>query len=261
MITSIKNPKIQNVRILLARRKERKEAQAFVLEGVRLVEEAFIARWRPLIILYSKHLSKRGEQVLQHFAAQDVEIEEVSQEIMLSLSETDTPQGLLAVFNETRLPIPEKMDNILIVDGVRDPGNLGTVLRTALAGGVQAVLLTPGCVDAFSPKVLRAAMGAHFRLPIHTMEWDEIHNLIKIKSKPDIKMYLTVANAGKPCWEMDFRSPLALVIGGEAEGVSHQLQKWADGFVNIPMPGGSESLNVAIAAGIIIFEIVRQRSQ
>jgi TrmH family RNA methyltransferase len=261
MITSIHNPKIKYIRSLLNRRRDRKEAQAFVLEGVRLVEEAFIARWQPQMVLHSQHISKRGEEVLQHFASQGVEIEEISEEIMEKISDTETSQGLIAVFDVITLPLPQNLENILVLDGVRDPGNMGTILRTAAAGGMQAVLLTPGSVDIFSPKVLRAGMGAHFHLPIQTMPWDEIHHLLKIKSNPAVMLYVSVVKGGKPYWDMDFYRPSALVIGGEAEGISYEPQKWADGFVNIPMPGSSESLNAAVAAGIIIFEIIRQRSQ
>jgi len=260
MIKSIHNPKIKFVRSLISNRRDREEAKCFVLDGVRLIEEAYISRWHPQTIYYSRHLSKRGIQVLQHFAAQGVEIDEVSNEIMEAISDTDTPQGLIAVMEEYTIHLPEDLNNILILDGIRDPGNLGTIIRTAAGGGMQAILLTPGSVDAFSPKVLRAGMGAHFHIPIHTMPWDEIHQLMNIHSNPALRLYISVPQGGTPYWQMDFRYPMALVVGGEAEGISYKPQKWADGYVNIPMPGGSESLNAAIAAGVIIFEILRQRS-
>jgi TrmH family RNA methyltransferase len=260
MIRSIHNSKIKYVRSLLNRRKERKEARSFVLEGVRLLEEAYIAHCYPRLVLYCENLSKRGEQVLQHFAAQDVEIAEISKDIMETISNTETSQGLIAVIDEIRIPFPNEINNLLILDGVRDPGNMGTILRTAAASGMQAVLLIPGSADAFNPKVLRAGMGAHFHIPITTMTWDEIHYFLKTKTKPAIALYVSVVRGGKPFWEMDFCQPHAIVIGGEAEGSSSKPQQWADGYVNIPMPGGSESLNAAVAAGVIIFEIIRQRS-
>jgi TrmH family RNA methyltransferase len=117
------------------------------------------------------------------------------------------------------------------------------------------VLLAPGTTDAFAPKVLRSAMGAHFRLPLGSLNWDEIEAFCK----PHLKIYLAEAGAGTPCWQVDFRPPAALVVGGEAEGASPRAYQAVDALVTIPMPGKSESLNAAIAASILLFEIVRQR--
>jgi TrmH family RNA methyltransferase len=177
---------------------------------------------------------------------------------MKSLSQTETPQGLLVVLNLNSIPMPASLHFLLILDGLRDPGNLGTVLRTAAAAGVQAVLLAPGCADAWSPKVLRAAMGAHFRIPVRALHWDEINQLVKGQSKP-INVYLADSATGLPYTDADFHSPLALIVGGEASGAGSESAFLADSKVHIPMPGGSESLNVAIAASIILFEVLRQR--
>ncbi|MCL4562963.1 MAG: RNA methyltransferase, partial [Chloroflexi bacterium] len=166
MISSRQNPKVLLVRALLSKPRQRREAQAFVVEGVRLVEEAVNAGWEPRLVLYSEGLSERGRVLLSRLTETGAEVEQVTPEIMRSISDTEAPQGILTVINQRVLPIPPRLDFVLIVDEVRDPGNLGTLLRSAAAAGVQAVFIPPGTVDPFSSKVIRAAMGAHFHLPI-----------------------------------------------------------------------------------------------
>ncbi len=179
---------------------------------------------------------------------------------MKTASETETPQGLLVVLAHRALPIPISPDFLLILDGIRDPGNLGTILRTAAAAGVEAVLLAPGCADAWSPKVLRAAMGAHFHLPIQDLSWPEIRHILKLSDKA-MHIYLADSASGIPYTQADFRAPSVLIVGGEAYGAGKDATSLADEKVHIPMPGGSESLNAAVAASILLFEIVRQRAR
>lgn len=256
MITSSHNPKVQQVRAYLGHRNAREEAQVLVAEGVRLVEEALGAGLHPGLTLYSDVLSERGRALLPGLEAAGAEIEEIFPKLLDSLSATETSQGLLVVFQRPeRLPL-EKPDFVLIVDQVRDPGNLGTLLRSAAAAGVQAVLLAPGTTDPYAPKALRAGMGAQFRLALHSLEWQEIQQFCR----PRLKIYLAEAGGGDACWQLDLRQPLALVVGGEAEGATQEARQIVDGLVTIPMPGKSESLNAAIAASILMFEIVRQRS-
>ena len=259
MITSSHNPKIQQIRSLLSRRQERIQAQSFVVEGVRLSEEALQSGWQPQSVFFTDQLSNRGKNLLDSFSRSGADIEEVTHQLMESLAETETPQGILAIFALRSLPLPERLDLVLILDSLRDPGNLGTLLRTACAAGMQAVLLTPGTVDAFSPKVLRSGMGAHFRLPILSGPWDEIQGICRNHSNPPLKIFLAQGQEGTACWELDLRQPLALIIGSEAEGAGEKAHQLADTLVKIPMPGGSESLNAAVAGSILIFEIVRQR--
>ena len=260
MITSIRNPKIQFVRRLLSSPRERREAQAFVVEGVRLVEEAQLSGWQPQLVFYTDDLSPRGRAVVDRFAARGVPIEQVARGVLEAASDMQTPQGVLAVLSLQTLPLPPEPHLVLIADAVRDPGNLGAILRTASAAGAQAVLLPPSTADAYAPKVVRAAMGAHFRLPIHRLDWDEIRAYLAVSGgemRP--RVYLADAGEGLPFTQADFRSPLALIVGGEAEGASVEAQKLADDRVHIPMPGHAESLNVAAAAAVLLFEVVRQR--
>jgi TrmH family RNA methyltransferase len=239
----------------MGRAKERHEANAFVVEGVRLVEEAVSSNWGFRFVLYDKSLSDRGRLQVEGLKSHGVEIEEISENLMRFLSETETPQGILAVLEYTNLPIPNSLNFILIPDQIRDPGNLGTLFRTAAATGVQAVLLPPETTDAFAPKVLRSGMGAHFRVPIREMTWDEIDQVCKSEN---LQMYIADMD-GTSCWETDLRQPLALVIGSEAEGASNHALKSATGKISIPMAGNVESLNAGVAGSVLMFEVVRQR--
>lgn len=254
LITSAQNPKIKRIRALLGRAKERREANAFVVEGVRLVEEALNTYWRFETVIYDASLSERGKLLVDRLRSDQIEIEEVSAELMKSLSETETPQGILAVLKLSHLPIPESLSFVLILDQIRDPGNLGTLLRSAAAAGVQAVLIPPETADAFAPKVVRAGMGAHFRLPIHVVSWDHIEAFTK-----GLRVYLAEMDSPS-CWETDLRQPLALIIGGEAEGASQEARTLATQTISIPMAGNVESLNAGVAGSVLMFEVVRQRS-
>ncbi len=254
MITSSQNPKLKLVRSLMGRAKERREANAFVVEGVRLVEEAVNAEWKFQFALYSDGLSERGNALLDRLKANNSETDEVAGDLLQKLSDTEAPQGILAVLEFTHLPIPTQLDFILIPDQIRDPGNLGTLLRSAAATGVQAVFLPPETTDAFAPKVLRAGMGAHFRLPIHSLSWEEI------KTRTNgMDIYIADMD-GTSCWETELRKPLALVIGGEAEGASDEARRLANGKISIPMAGNVESLNAGVAGSVLMFDVVRQRS-
>jgi TrmH family RNA methyltransferase len=255
VITSTQNSKIKLVRALLGRAKERREANAFVVEGVRLVEEAVTGNWGLRFALYDETLSDRGKSLVESLKSQSGDVEMVSDSLMKSLSETETPQGILAVLEFNELPITTYPNFIFIPDQIRDPGNLGTLLRSAAAAGVQAVLLPPETTDPFAPKVVRSGMGAHFRLPIRSMSWDEIEQLSK---SANLQMYIADM-AGVSCWETDLRQPLALIVGGEAEGASEQARRLASQRISIPMAGNVESLNAGVAGSVLMFEVVRQR--
>jgi len=254
VITSSQNSKIKLVRALLGRAKERREANAFVVEGVRLIGEAVNSNWEFRFVLYDETLSERGKSQVESLKSRGVDVEMISESLMKSLSETETPQGILAVLEFKQLPLTNSLDFVLIPDQIRDPGNLGTLLRSAAATGVHTVLLPPETTDAFAPKVIRSGMGAHFRLPIHSVTWEEIKTQTK-----GLQIYLADMN-GQSCWETDLRQPLALIVGGEAEGASEEARKLATQKISIPMTGNVESLNAGVAGSVLMFEVVRQRN-
>jgi TrmH family RNA methyltransferase len=256
MITSAQNAKLQHLRRLNDERKTREESGAFCLEGVRLFEEAWNAGWMASQVFFSAGLSERGLGLVEQARAAGVQVDEVEGRLLKSALDTENPQGLAGIFALRTLPLPAGLDFVVVADGLRDPGNLGTLLRSSAAAGAQAVFLTPGTVDAFAPKVLRAGMGAHFRLPLRRMNWAELEPALRplrvLAADADPKTSV-------PCWELDLRGALALVIGGEAEGVGPEMRARSNALVRIPMPGQAESLNAAVAAGILLFEVVRQR--
>jgi RNA methyltransferase, TrmH family len=258
MITSTQNPKVKWVRALLDDRKRRSEENAFVVEGVRLAEEALASSWEGLLSFYTREIDERGRRVVDRFSERGVVVEEITPQVMHACSDTQTPQGILAVMAMRNPPLPGKPNFVFVPDGVRDPGNLGTMLRSSSAAGVEAVLLPPETVDPYSPKVLRAGMGAHFRLNLRDLSWEEIGQYVQ---QCGLKVYLAEANVGEVYYRADFRTPLALIIGGEAEGAGRAARNLSEESVHIPMPGGGESLNAAIAAAILMFEVVRQRAR
>lgn len=254
MITSVSNTKIKWVRQLQAQRSARAGEELFVIEGVRLAEEAARAGAVPRLVLHTDDLDARGEAALTALAASGATVEAVSPVVMAAASDTRAPAGLLAVLPQPALPVPVPLTLALVLDGLSDPGNLGTVLRTSAAAGVEAVFLMPGTVDAFNPKVVRAAMGAHFQVPIIAAAWDDLPGHLA-----GLAVWRAEAGGGTPYDQVNWRRPSALLVGAEAAGPSHQARALAPQATVIPMPGRAESLNAALAAGVLLFEVVRQR--
>lgn len=245
----------------MGRAKERRAESAFVAEGVRLIEEAANSNWGFRFVLYDETLSERGKSQVEGLKSRGVECDEILSSLMKSLSDTETSQGILAVLNLAQLPVTNyQLLNhpafLLIPDSIRDPGNLGTLIRSADAAGVDAVLIPPETTDPFAPKVVRAGMGAHFRLPIVSMGWEEIKRVSESAS-----LRVMVADMeGESCWDVDLRQPLALIVGGEAEGASASARNLASQSIKIPMAGKAESLNAAVAGSVLMFEVMRQRA-
>ncbi len=258
MITSAQNQKIKQVRQLAAKRKERESSGLYIAEGIRLVEEALGRAEDCEYLLWSGPLSDRARKLVNGFSDAGVSVEEIDPRLMDSIAGTDSPQGVLAVMHMKTLPFPKDADLIIIADGIQDPGNLGTLFRTAAAANAGAVLLMPGCADEFSPKVIRSGMGTHFRLPIIRMDWDQAEK--QLKQTVRMRILAADSDGGISCWETDMTGPTALIIGSEANGPCDRALELADARVLIPMPGKVESLNAGIAAGILIFEAVRQRT-
>jgi RNA methyltransferase, TrmH family len=255
MITSPSNPTLKLIRALQSQRKAREKERLFVIEGVRLVEEAIRTKAAVRLALHTEDLDPRGCAALNQLARLGAELHEVTPKVLAAASDTQTPQGLLAV-----VPFPHfatrsgHLSFVIILDRLSDPGNLGTILRTADAAGVDAAFLAPGTVDAYNPKVVRAAMGAHFHLPMTHIEWDELRVPLS-----GLTVWLAEAHNGEPYSHVDWRQPSALIVGSEAEGPSDAARRFTPQRVHIPMPGLAESLNAAVAAGVLLFEAARQR--
>ena len=253
MITSTQNDRVKHVRSL-ARRRIRQREGRFVVEGTRLTEEFLRAGIKPALVLYTETWasSPASQQYLSPLALAKEGSWLVSEGVMAACADTQTPQGVLAVL--PFLHIPPRPGLVLILDQVRDPGNLGTILRSAEAAGAGQVLLAPGTVDLYNPKVVRAAMGAHFRLPVAVLDWQAIAERVAGRA-----VWLADA-AGEVSYDaVHWSQATALIVGGEATGSGRQATGLATGRVSIPMVGEAESLNAAMAATVLLFEAARQQ--
>lgn len=253
MITSLQNSRIKAARAL-QRRRQRERQGRLLIEGLRLVEDALAAGYPPEVLFYTAEIAAdpRGAALL---AAVGRAAEEVSPEVMASLTETVTPQGVVAVVPLPELPWPPVLTFVLVCDAVRDPGNLGTLLRAAAGAGVDGVLLPKGNVDVWSGKVLRAGMGAHFRLPLRaSLGWEAVAERLR-----GLTVRLADVAGRTPYDRVDWAQPSALIVGGEAAGAGREAAQLAGETISIPLANEVESLNAAMAGSIILFEAQRQR--
>lgn len=256
-ITSSDNRQVKEVR-KLQRRRHRYREQSFVLEGVRLIQDALQATIELQRLFYAPAMildNEAAQQIVANCQNGGIPALSCTPEVMSTLADTVTPQGLVAVATMPELVLPDPLQFTLILDRVRDPGNAGTLLRTAAAAGIDAVIFGPETVDPFNDKVIRAGMGAHFRLPLRICAtWAEIHALLA----PGQQCYVAEVRAEQSYITVDWTLPNALIVGGEAAGASAEGVAAATPIA-IPMASQVESLNAATAGAIILFEAVRQR--
>jgi RNA methyltransferase, TrmH family len=247
MITSPHNPRVKLVRALQDRARTRRKEGKIVLEGARLIQDALAQGHAAEFLFYTPDSEALLPPGTPHSEA-------VSPEIMRYMSDTQQPQGLLGVFPLPALALPQPAQHVLILDGIRDPGNLGTILRAAAASGAQAMLLSPDCVDAYNPKVLRAGMGAHFRIALATLDWPDMAAYFA-----PLHVYLADSTGELRYDQVDWREDWALIVGSEAHGAGSQATQLAQTRITIPMHASTESINAAMAASVILFEAQRQR--
>ncbi len=249
MITSVQNQQVKTILKLQKSIKERRKRGEFVVEGMRFVSEI---PEQSLIKVYAT-----GEYIKAHPMAGDVE--EVSENVMGQMTDTKTPQGVVAIAkmpSYTLESILERDEGILLLlENLQDPGNLGTILRTAEGAGVSGIIMSKETVDIFNPKVTRATMGSIFRVPFLYVD-----NLSDVLPKLRENGYMSFAAhlQGKDIYEEDFRGKCAFFIGNEGNGLTDELTSQAEKKIKIPMRGKVESLNAAIAASLLMYEARRQ---
>ncbi|HET7011782.1 MAG TPA: RNA methyltransferase [Anaerolineales bacterium] len=254
VIRSTGNPRVRWVRQLQSRRRDREEQGVFLVEGARLAEEALHAGSEARLVLRDEDLDTRSAAIARGFEERGAEVLTVTSRVLAACSATQTAPGLLVVSARPRLAVPRPLHLAVVADGLADPGNLGSLMRTCMAAGVEALFLTPGTVDVYNPKVVRGAMGAHFHLPTEILAEGPVSPAIA-----GLQLWLAAPRAGTPYHRVDWRPPIALVIGSEAHGGDPAWRAKAAGEAHIPMRAGTESLNAVIAAAVILFEIARQR--
>lgn len=243
-ITSLKNPKVAAWKALKDR-KGRRESGCFLVEGRKMVEEALASAFDVETVLVQEGMELPDGLTMPVY--------ELPAHVLAAVCDTKTPQGIAAVVRMKEQSALGK--HIVVLDGVQDPGNVGTIIRTADAAGLNGVLLSNQCADVFSPKVLRATMGSIFRMNLRTTD-DLPGELTKLREKG--YSILSSQLDGTPFYEREkVAEQFALVIGNEGNGVSEQVQQTATHRVRLPMRGGAESLNAAIAAAIMMYELMR----
>ncbi|HXI22986.1 MAG TPA: RNA methyltransferase [Pyrinomonadaceae bacterium] len=244
-----------------------KARESIFVEGLRLCEEALRSNLNIEAVIYSEHIARkdRAANLIHELESIAATTASVSEKLLESISYTKTPQGIVVIaarpqLTETQFKATQSTNPLLVIlHGINNPVNVGAILRTGEAAGATGVIATRGTSDPFSPKSLRGAMGATFRLPVWTdaefqevIDWCRAHKIQTAAA--------ATVNAKQSYVDFDWRIPTALVMGAESAGLSEKEVAATDESVNIPMQGSTESLNVAVAAGILLYEAYRQRS-
>ena len=259
IITSKDNEQIKEIR-KLKEKKYRQETSSFVVEGVKLVKEAitYNADIKKIVISEDAIGYEVDEELIKLCEKYNPLI--VSPNVFSLVSDVQTPQGILAVIKENKDEKSDKdridytQDFFVVLDGVQDPGNLGTIIRTCDAAGINQIIVSEDTVDSHSPKVIRSTMGAIYRVKVIE---EDLRKVFEEFKQNKIETVVTSLTGDKSIYDLEYKKK-AIVIGNEANGVDPELQNMADYKVKIPMPGKAESLNASVAAGVMIYEYVRQ---
>ena len=265
MITSTGNPKIRNVVNLRKKAKARNEQDVFLVEGVRLWREVPPSMRLETYVSESFLKKKEAKALLK-----DTAYEAVSDAVLESMSDTRTPQGILGVVRQFHYRPDALLGQdaagrnggaeppfVLILENLQDPGNLGTILRSAEGAGATGVLLSRGCVDIYNPKVIRSTMGSVMRVPFCYAQ--DLHEVLRDWKKKGLRLYAAHLNGKKNFSEEDYTGGCGFLIGNEGQGLTDETASLADVYVRIPMKGRVESLNASVAASLLAYEVLRQR--
>lgn len=265
MITSTANAQVKELVKLMKKRRARDDARVFLIEGPRMVGELTAApdwcREIEKIYLSESYAGKNeGERKKLELTAP---VEILSDPVFDHVSDTKTPQGILAVVRRRSYNMSDILGgdpacaHVLVLDNLQDPGNLGTIFRTAEAAGVTGIILSRDCVDIYNPKVVRSTMGALLRMPF--LYADDLTGTIGELKAAQIKVYASHLKGEHAYDQEDYRTGCAFLIGNEGNGLRDEVAECADHYVIIPMQGKVESLNAAVAAAVLMFEVSRQR--
>lgn len=261
-LNSIQNPTVKKVVAYIEKSRDRKKDGVFVVEGLRENARAIQTGLLPKWLFYSSEfLNENKMRDLIEYRDSEAFIHECSEAVFERISFRSGVPNVIGVYPRVEKQLnelePDHNAFYLIVESVEKPGNLGAILRTANAAKVDAVIVANGVVDVFHPHVVRNSLGGFFDVPVISASNDEITDFI---SSNNMKCFVTYLEGAKPHFECDFTGPTAIVMGAEDTGVSQHWIDHADALVKIPMSGVVDSLNVSVAAGIMLFEVVRQRS-
>ncbi|MEX0272546.1 TrmH family RNA methyltransferase [Leptolyngbyaceae cyanobacterium UHCC 1019] len=257
MLTSLQNPLVKQIR-KLHRAKERREQQLFLLEGTHLVAAACLAD-RPLVtVCHTPDWQLRYPELCQQIEQRAQRLEVVSPEVLRAIATTVEPDGIIATVERSSTAAPTFHQLGLVLETIQDPGNLGTIIRTAAAAGADGLLLSADSVDIDHPKVLRASAGQWFHLPM-AVSPDLLATIAPYRQQ-GFQIVATLPTADRTYWDVDFCKPTLLLLGNEGAGLSPDLAALANYSVQIPLAVGVESLNVAIATALLLYEAKRQQT-
>jgi len=261
IITSSQNPVVKEIKSL-KNRKYRDEKGLFFIEGTRFVREALLenADICKIAITDKFHDNPPNKDLLDSIKHAGYEICILTERLFKEISDTENPQGILAVIRKKTYSFERVLSEssfILFLDSLQDPGNLGTIIRTADAAGADGIILSKGCVDLYNPKVLRATMGSIFHIPV--LQAADLVEAIGIVRAKGFGVYAAHLKGKVNYFDVDMKKRTAIIIGNEANGISEEISAQADMLVRIPMPGRAESLNASVAAGLLMYEVVRNR--
>lgn len=261
MITSSSNSQIRNMIQLKKKAKERNFQDVFLVEGIKMFREAPKERIQKV---YASAGFCQKKEHLEYLQGYDYEI--VSDAVFDSISDTRTPQGIICLVRQFHYKAADvtaasdgKPPLCLVLENLQDPGNMGTIFRTAEGAGVTGILLSSTCVDLYNPKVIRSTMGSVYRMPFCYTE--DLHRTLQDWKKAGIRLYAAHLKGQNSYDKEDYRRPSAFLIGNESQGLTEETAALADHYIRIPMSGQVESLNAAIASAILMYEARRQRSQ
>ena len=255
VITSKENKQVKNCAKLISSKKYRREEGLFVAEGQRLCEDALRSGLVPQQTFIVESMVEKCTELLK----QSKQVFVITEELAAKISDTETPQGVFSVFrtlDNGETVDTMKWQRVLLLSSLQDPGNLGTIIRTSEAFGIDGLILSADCPDLYAPKVLRATMGGVYRLPIRVV--DSMETAIGELRRQGFKVYATaLSEKSQPITQLDLSGKIAAVIGNEGNGLTQPVIDACDGQTIIPMTGKAESLNAAIAASIVIWEMCR----
>lgn len=260
VIKSPSNPKVKYVNSLIKKSNKRREDNVYVVEGLRMVLDAPFCDIRSVFVSESLLIKEsRIKELLDNCKAHDVDVVLVSDKVMKNMSDTITPQGVLAIVAQKTYEVDITKETFLLLEDIQDPGNLGTLFRTAEAAGIDEIIMSRDCVDIYNPKTIRSTMGTIYRMPhfrcIDRNEWQEV---IKVLINNGITLYGGALSKSISYDKVDYTKRIGIVIGNEGNGISDETLDMIN-RIHIPMEGQIESLNAAMAGGIIMYEMHRQR--
>lgn len=264
MITSISNPQMKHILQLQKKSKARWQQRVFVVEGPKMVFEA-PQNWVEKVYVsesYFRRMEERAdiENAMSVEALAGYQYEVVSDLVFKAISDTQTPQGILCLVKMPEYTLGDLLTGVphlLILESIQDPGNLGTMLRTGEGAGVTGIIMNRTTVDLFHPKVIRSTMGSLYRVPFVIAE--DLREIVCILKQQDITLYAAHLKGEKSYDKPDYTKGTAFLIGNEGNGLTDEAADLADEYIRIPMAGQVESLNAAMAAGILMYEVNRQR--